>query len=89
MSGIDKDVPPFMMAAGLKAKLYGINQKGLNRLGFSKETIGSLKKAYKIIWRDNRRLSDGISQVREEIESFSELEILLGFLNDSERGIMR
>ena len=25
MSGIDKDVPPFMMAAGLKAKLYGVN----------------------------------------------------------------
>lgn len=89
MSGIDKDVPPFMMAAGLKAKLYGVNQKGLNRLGFSKEAIEGLKRAYKIIWRDNRRLSEGISQVREEIESFPELEILLGFLNDSTRGIMR
>ena len=89
MSGIAKDVPPFMMAAGLKAKLYGVNQKGLNRLGFSKEAIGGLKRAYKIIWRGNRRLNEGISQVREEIESFPELEILLGFLDDSERGIMR
>jgi len=89
MSGIDKDVPPFMMAAGIKAKLYGVNQKGLNRLGFSKEAIGGLKRAYKIIWRDNRRLSEGISQVREEIESFPELEVLLGFLNDSKRGVMR
>jgi len=89
MSGIDKDVPPFMMAAGLKAKLYGVNQKGLNRLGFSKETIGDLKRAYKIIWRDNRRISEGISQVRKEIESFPELEILLDFLNNPARGIMR
>ena len=89
MSGIDKDVPPFMMAAGLKAKLYGVNQKGLTRLGFSKDKIEGLKKAYKIIWRDNRRISEGISQVRDEIESFPELEILLGFLNNSTRGIMR
>ena len=89
MSGIDKDVPPFMMAAGLKAKLYGVNQKGLQRLGFSKEAIRDLKKAYKIIWRDNRQIKEGISQVREEIESFSELEMLLGFLNESKRGIMR
>jgi len=88
-SGVDRDVPPFMVTAGERAKLYGINRTGLHRMGFSQEAIDGLKKAYKIIWRDNKKFSEGISQVRREIESFPELEILLSFFNDSQRGILR
>ena len=88
-SGVDRDVPPFMITAMPRAKLYGINQRGLRRLGFAPETIEGLKKAYRIIWRDNKTFSEGIKQVREEIESFPELEVLLGFLDGSKRGILR
>lgn len=88
-SGIDRDVPPFMMTAGPRARLYGVNRKGLKRMGFSQETIDGLKKAFRIIWRENQRFSEGISQVRMEIESFSELEMLLNFFNGSKRGILR
>lgn len=88
-SGIDRDVPPFMMTAGPRARLYGINRKGLRRMGLPAETIDGLKRAYRIIWRENRRLSEGIRQVREEIESFPELEMLLSFLKGSKRGILR
>jgi UDP-N-acetylglucosamine acyltransferase len=88
-SGIDRDVPPFMITAGTRAKLYGPNQKGLRRLGFSEGKIDGLKKAFRIIWRENRSFSRGIEQVRREIESFPELELLLDFLNDSKRGILR
>jgi UDP-N-acetylglucosamine acyltransferase len=58
-------------------------------LGFSQETIDGLKKAYKIIWRENRIFSDGIHQVKREVESFPELELLLKFLEGSRRGILR
>ena len=88
-SGIDRDVPPFMITAGERARLYGINRTGLQRLGFSKEAIDGLKRAYKIIWRDNKRLSEGIGQVRKEMKSFPELEMLLDFLHDSKRGVLR
>ena len=88
-SGIDRDVPPFMLTAGPRARLYGINRKGLHRMGFSREAIDGLKKAYRIIWRNNKRFSEGISQVRQEIEIFPELEILLGFFNGTKRGILR
>ncbi len=88
-SGIDRDVPPFMITAGPRAKLYGINRKGLAREGFSKEAIDGLKKAYQIIWRKNRRFSEGIEQVRKEIEPFPELETLLNFFEGSKRGILR
>jgi UDP-N-acetylglucosamine acyltransferase len=88
-AGIDRDVPPFMIVAGERAKLYGVNQKGLTRLGWPKEKITALKRAYTIIWRGNRPFSEGIRQVREEIPSFPELELLLSFLTKSKRGILR
>lgn len=88
-SGVDRDVPPFMMTAGPRARLYGVNRKGLSRMGFSQETIDGLKKAFKIIWRDNSRFSEGISHVRKEMQSFAELEVLLDFFDGSTRGILR
>lgn len=88
-SGVDRDVPPFMMTSGERARLYGLNRKGLSRHGFSPEAIDGLKKAYRIIWRDHQRLEDGIRQVRQEIPSFPELETLLAFLEGSKRGILR
>ncbi len=87
--GVDRDVPPYMIAAGSRAKLYGINRRGLARQGFSNEAISGLKKAYRIIWRENRRFSEGIDQVRREIETFPELKELLEFFNGSNRGILR
>ena len=88
-AGIDRDVPPFMITAGPRAKLYGINQKGMIRRGFSQETIDVLKKAYSILWRKNRNLRDGIAQVRQELDLIPELEMLLDFLAESKRGILR
>ena len=88
-SGIDRDVPPFMITAGPRAKLYGVNQKGLHRKGFSNEAIDGLKKAYRIIWRENQRFSEGINQVRREIKPFHELKILLNFFSGSKRGVLR
>jgi UDP-N-acetylglucosamine acyltransferase len=88
-SGIDRDVPPFMITAGTRAKLYGVNQRGLRRLGFSQETIAGLKKSYRILWRDNTNFKEGIQQVRQEIESFPELEMLIDFIYSSKRGVLR
>ena len=88
-SGVDRDVPPFMITAGPRAKLYGINRRGLHREGFSQEVIEGLKKAYRIIWRENRSLSEGINQVKRDIPSFPELETLLRFLEGSKRGVLR
>lgn len=88
-SGVDRDVPPFMITAGERAKLHGVNRKGLSRRGFSQATIDGLKKAYRLIWRGNRPFQDGIHQVRAEIPSSPEIEMLLSFLESSKRGILR
>jgi len=83
------DVPPFMITAGERAKLYGVNRLGLRRLGFSQDVIEGLKKAYRIIWRESKSFREGIEQVRRDLSPFPELEILLEFLDGSKRGILR
>ncbi len=84
-----KDIPPFMMASGDRAKLYGLNTRGLKREGFSQEKIDNLKKAYQIIWRDHHLLHEALERVRREIPSFEELQMLLDFLVSSKRGVVR
>ncbi len=88
-SALVKDIPPFMMASGDRARLYGLNQVGLRRHGFTEEKIDGLKKAYQIIWRDCRLFREALEKVRTEITPFKELEILLEFLGNSKRGITR
>jgi UDP-N-acetylglucosamine acyltransferase len=88
-SAIVKDIPPFMMAAGDRARLFGLNQIGLKRGGFSQEKIQKLKRAYQIIWRDHHLLKEAMEVVRREIPPFSELDLLLDFLSSSERGVVR
>jgi len=84
-----KDIPPFMMASGDRAKLYGLNTRGLRREGFSQEKIDNLRKAYKIIWRDRHLLHEAVERVRREIPPFEELQVLLDFLVSSKRGVVR
>jgi len=88
-SGIDRDVPPFMMTAGPRARLYGVNRKGLSRMGFTKEAIDGLKQVYRIIWRENTNFREGINQAKREVEPFPELDVLFAFFEDSRRGILR
>jgi len=89
LTGIAQDIAPYMIAAGSRARLYGPNQIGLRRHGFSIEVIQGIKKAYRILWRETSIFSEGIARVRAEMESFPELEVLLDFVGSSKRGIAR
>jgi UDP-N-acetylglucosamine acyltransferase len=88
-AGVTKDIPPYMIAAGEKVRLFGPNLIGLKRSGFSGETIDGLKRAYRIIWRESRSISDGIDRVRQEVDPFPELDILIEFISKSKRGVAR
>jgi len=88
ITGVPKDVPPFMIAAGSRAKLYGLNIVGLERHGFSKEEISKLKKAYRLIFRSSLPLHTSIKVIQEELEG-ENIEELVSFIASSKRGICR
>jgi len=90
LTGIPQDIPPYTMAAGERARLYGLNVTGLKRHQFSEETLRSLKKAYRLLFRSKLPLSQAVQSVLDdEIASVPEVAHLVNFVRHSERGICR
>jgi UDP-N-acetylglucosamine acyltransferase len=88
-SMVSKDVPPFCNATGDRARLRGLNLEGLKRRGFTTTAIDALKKAYRIIFQSKLKTKDALEKVRREISPTAEIEILLAFIAQSQRGICR
>ncbi len=88
-SGIAQDIPPFMMASGARAKLFGVNTVGLKKNGFSDEKINELKRAYKILFREKLTLTDAIKKVQEQLPYTEDIKHLIDFIKANKRGICR
>lgn len=86
-SGYNLDIPPYMLAHGVRGKLFGPNVIGLKRRGFTKETIQALRKAYKIIFRMKLGKDEALARVEEEMGQIAEVAKLLEFIRNSERGV--
>ena len=88
-SMVSKDVPPFCNATGDRARLRGLNLDGLKRRGFTTTAIDALKKAYRIIFQSKLKTKDALEKVRREVPPTAEIDILLAFITQSQRGICR
>lgn len=88
-SAVVKDIPPYVIAAGDRAKLHGLNTVGLKRHGFSRKTLSELKKVYRIVFRIGITLNEAIERVKSEVEQIPEVVNFLDFIKSSERGITR
>jgi UDP-N-acetylglucosamine acyltransferase len=88
-SAVVKDIPPYVIASGDRAKLHGLNTVGLKRHGFSQETLSLLKKAYRIIFRIGITLNEAIERIKAEVEQIPEVVNLIDFIKSSRRGITR
>ena len=88
-SAVTKDIPPFVMASGNFARLFGLNMIGLKRRGFAEETIAALKEAYRIIFRSSLLLTAAIRKVEQEVTDLPEIRQFIDFIRKSERGICR
>ena len=88
-SAVTKDIPPYMIAAGDRARLHGLNSMGLKRQGFSPYTLLALKKAYRIIFRIGITLNEAIERVQAEVGNVPEVKRLIEFIKSSQRGITR
>lgn len=88
-SAVVKDVPPYMIAAGDRARLHGLNRVGLKRHGFTPETLMALKKTYRILFRYGLTINEGLERVAAEIEPLPEVNRIVEFIKASERGVTR
>ena len=88
-SAITKDVPPYTIAQGNRAKLFGLNLIGLKRRNFSEKTIKAITDAYRIVFRSSLLMDKAIIKVENEVEDFPEVRNFIKFIKESERGVCR
>jgi len=84
-----QDIPPYVMAAGNPTAPHGINSEGLKRRGFTSETIMTIKRAYKTLYKSGLTLEKARETILEQAGACPELSLLTDFLGNSTRGIIR
>ena len=88
-SGISKDVPPYVTVGGSPAQAHGLNIEGLRRRGFSEESRKSLRHAYRTLYREGLSLQEALAALREQAKDCAEIDLLVRFLEQQKRGIVR
>ncbi len=83
-----QDVPPYILVSGEPLRYGGTNVIGLRRRGFSQETRSLIKKAYRYIYRSGLNFSQAIESIKTELEQTSEIQNILNFIENSERGLV-
>ncbi len=88
-SKIVQDIPPFMIADGNPACVPGVNKTGLERRGFSAETIRVIQACHRLIYRDGLNTTQATQKIVAEFGSIPEAMELVAFIESSPRGIIR
>lgn len=85
-SGVKKDIPPFTRGEGFPYKVMGLNSVGLQRKGFSKESIVGIKSIYKLFYNSGKNVSQALEEAKK-LELTPEQKLFVEFIENSERGL--
>jgi len=89
MSAIRKDVPPYVKAAREPLSYVGINNVGLSRRGYSKESIEEIFKIYHILFVEKHIVSKALQIIEEKLPATTLRDEILNFIRTSEIGIIK
>jgi UDP-N-acetylglucosamine acyltransferase len=87
---ITQDVLPFSKtSAARENRAYGLNSVGLKRRGFSEERVRKLHHAYKVLLASKLNTSQALAKLKAESELGGDVEMLIRFVESSERGVIK
>ena len=89
MSAIRKDVPPFVKAAREPLSYVGINNVGLSRRGYNKQTIEEIFKLYHILFVEKHIVSKAVELIESMLPVTEARNEILNFIKKSEIGIIK
>jgi len=84
-----RDLPPYFLAEGNPAEVYGLNSPGLRRHAFTADVLSDLKDAYKTIYRSDRNISQAVVALKETVKTDAGRAVLAFVEAESPRGIMK
>jgi UDP-N-acetylglucosamine acyltransferase len=87
---VPKDIPPYCMASNHPLVFEGLNSIGLRRRGFSREAIDALDRAYQLIYRAGKNVSQALEAISADagLMGFPEVAHVVEFIRGSKRGII-
>ena len=88
-SKINKDIPPYIIAAREPIAYTGINSIGLNRRGFTPEQIHTIQEIYRIIYNNGMNTTQALEYIEANIPACTERDTIVDFVRASARGIVR
>jgi len=87
---ITRDVLPFSKTSAARdVQAYGLNAIGLERRGFSKERIRKIHHAYKVLLASKLNTSQALEKLKAEADRGEDVEVLIRFIEESERGVIK
>jgi UDP-N-acetylglucosamine acyltransferase len=86
---VRKNVPPFVKAAREPLSYIGVNTVGLRRRGFTDQQIANIEDIYRVIYVYNSNLSTALNIVNLELPETEEKKLIIDFIKNSTKGIMR
>ena len=87
---VTQDVLPFSKtSAERNTHAFGLNAIGLERRGFSKERIRRIHHAYKVLLASKLNTSQALEKLKAEADRGEDVEMLIRFIEASERGVIK
>lgn len=81
-----KDMPPFIMQQGID-NVVGMNIVGMRRAGLNSEQMNSVRRAFRILFREGNPLNVALGRITAELGHVDSVQELLTFLGQPGRGI--
>ena len=88
-SQINKDIPPYIIAAREPIAYCGINSIGLNRRGFTPEQIHTIQEVYRLIYQGGMNTTQALDHILANLPQSAERDTIVSFIRNSTRGIVK
>jgi UDP-N-acetylglucosamine acyltransferase len=88
-SVVVKDALPFALTVGNHARCYGLNATGMKRRGYTREATDALHHAFHLLLSSKLNTSQALKRIREEIHGSNEVDLVVRFIEASERGVTK
>ena len=85
---VNKDIPPYCMAARYPIAYEGVNKVGLHRRGYTSEQIDAIADVYRTIYDSGLNVTQSLAEA-EKLPASPERDIIIAFVRASKRGIVR
>ena len=85
---VNKDIPPYCMAARYPIAYEGVNKVGLHRRGYTSEQIDAIADVYRTIYDSGLNITQSLEEA-VKLPASPERDVIIDFVRASKRGIVR